>query len=166
MTTVERRLRVLEAKEAIRTCLGRYLDLCDVPGPFPDVAELAELAELFTPRATWRGVGEAYAGKFGSVTGRHKVAAHVASYLPPAEHFRRNAHLLGSEQLRTDGSTGHGQWLMQQLSEYADGTADLLCARLNIDFVVQYDDDGTTALIHRFQTERLFRASLHTRSDG
>lgn len=155
MGELEQRLEILEAKEAIRVCLGRYFDLCDVPGPLRDTSELAE---LFTPGAVWEGIGEAYAGKFGRIEGRDRIATHVAGYLPPSDHFRRNAHLVGSEQLRTDGSSGSGQWLMQQLSEYADGSGDLLCARLRIDFLITRDDVGPTALMRHFRTERLYAA--------
>lgn len=160
MTNVEQRLRVLEAREAVRACLGRYMDLCDVPGPLQDKAELAD---LFTPRAIWEGIGKAYAGKFGRVIGRHKIADHVAGYLPPNDHFRRNAHLLGSEQLSVDGDKCSGQWLMQQLSEYSDGTGDLLCARLTIDFDVSRTESGVLARISHFRTERLYSASLNPR---
>ncbi|MGJ3509874.1 nuclear transport factor 2 family protein [Enemella sp. A6] len=153
MTTLAERVRILEAKDAIRSCLSRYFDLCDVPGPFTDQNQLAE---LFTPRAIWEGLGEAYAGKFGRVTGRRKIAAHVASYLPPIEHFRRNVHLLTSEQLRTDGHTGQGQWLMQQLSTYTDHRDEVMVARLTVDFELA----SGSALISHFRTERLFTADL------
>lgn len=157
LAVIEQRLRVLEAREAIRGCLARYFDLCDVPGPF---TEVSQLAELFTARATWRGIGEAYAGRFGTVTGRHRVAAHVASYLPPEPHFRQNAHLLGGEQLHTDGDTGCGQWLMQQLSRYADSSGELLCARIRADFVIERTAGQAYARIATFSTERLYAASL------
>lgn len=154
------RLAVLEAKEAMRTSLMTYMDLCDVPGPFQSVEELAA---LFTPRAIWEGIGPEYEGKFGRVTGRHKIAEMVASYLPPNRHFDRNAHLVGSECLRVDGSVGRGQWLMQQLSRYdlsENRDDELLCARLTIDFTLSPTDDGCTALIRHFRTQRLFAASL------
>lgn len=157
MSTVAQRLAVLESKEAIRSCLGRYFDLCDVPGP---LRSTDELAELFTPRAIWEGLGEAYAGKFGRVVGRHKVAAHVGSYLPPSDHFKRNVHLLGSEQLHNDAEGGSGQWLMQQLSTYADGSGELLVARLRIDFQVTSQSDQPVARIRHFRTERVYRADL------
>lgn len=160
METLEQRLQRLEAKEAIRACLGRYLDLCDVPGP---LRSTDELAALFTPDAVWEGIGPAYAGKFGRIVGRSRVAEHVAGYLPPSDHFRRNTHLVGSEQLRTDGSTGSGQWLMQQLSQYADGSGDLLCARLRIDFVLSRDEAEPSAAMFHFRTERLFSAQLTPR---
>jgi hypothetical protein len=157
MANIECRLELLEAKEAIRTCLGRYFDLCDVPGP---LRHKSELAALFTPEAVWEGLGEAYAGKFGRITGRHQIAEHVIGYLPPSDHFRRNAHLVGSEQLHSDGHTGSGQWLMQQLSEYADGSGDLLCARLRIDFVIARNDGEVSALMSHFRTERLYSAGV------
>lgn len=160
MRTVEQRLAGLEAREAIRACLHRYMDLCDVPGPLRDVGELAE---LFTPRAIWEGIGEAYAGKFGRVTGRRRIAEHVAGYLPPSEHFRRNVHLVGSEQLTAAEDSGSGQWVMQQLSEYADGSGELLCARLRIDFRLTRDAAVVAQMSH-FRTERLYAAKLNPRT--
>lgn len=161
---LEQRLEVLDATRAVRACLGRYFDLCDVPGPFSDPgtreAALAELADLFTPDASWEGIGPAYAGKFGAIQGRSRVAAHVAAYLPPADHFRSNAHLVGSEQIHIAGDKGHGQWLMQQLSHYADGSADLLCARIRVETVLTRGAAGMTAQMSRFTTERLYAAEL------
>lgn len=158
------RLHTLEAQEAMRHTMARYLDLCDVPSAAADPETvLAELAQLFTPRAIWEGIGPEYTGKFGRTTGRHQVARKVGGYLPPNRHFARNAHLLGSEQLRVDGDRGHGQWLMQQLSSYDPSVGspdDLLCARLTIDFDLSASETGCTALIRHFRTQRLFAAAL------
>lgn len=161
-TALATRLAVLEAQDAMRRTLMRYMDLCDVPGP---LTSLDELAELFTPRAVWEGIGPEYEGTFGRVVGRRKVAEKVGSYLPPHPHFARNAHLVGSEQLAVDpsGDRGRGQWLMQQLSRYdaEAGRADeLICARLRVDFALTPSDTGCTALIHHFRTQRMFAAPL------
>lgn len=160
------RLRIHEAKDAMRATLMRYMDLCDVPGPLTD---LDQIAELFTPRAIWEGVGPEYEGKFGRITGRRKIAEMVGGYLPPHEHFQRNAHLVGSEQLSVTADRGQGQWLMQQLSTYHPSLRqpdDLLCARLRIDFDLTHHaepaSDGAwcTARIRHFRTQRLFAAPL------
>ncbi len=49
---------------------------------------------------------------------------------------------------------------MQQLSHYADGSADLLCARIRAELVIDRTDAGPVARISRFTTERLFAAEL------
>lgn len=158
------RVAVWEAKEAMRATLMRYLDLCDVPGP---LTSPHDLGELFTPRAVWEGIGPEYAATFGRVTGRKKIAEKVAAYLPPNEHFERNAHLAGSEQLTVTGARGQGQWLMQQLSHYTepDQPSEAICARLTVDFDLDRtpaEDTGPscTALIRHFRTQRLFAAPL------
>ncbi|MFD6856114.1 nuclear transport factor 2 family protein [Rhodococcus sp. NPDC060090] len=156
MSDVEKRLAALEAKDAVRDCLTRYMDLCDVPGPLDDVAQIGL---LFTADATWEGVGPEYAGKFGIARGRDEVVALVSRYLPPTDHFVRNAHLLGSEQIRLEGNAARGRWIMQQLSLYTNGTAELLCARLEIDFEIERLPH-TTARMHRFRTQRLFATPL------
>ncbi|MCK0090552.1 nuclear transport factor 2 family protein [Rhodococcus sp. F64268] len=158
MTALERRLAVLEAKDAVRDCLTRYMDLCDVPGPLESTDEIGL---LFTAEATWEGVGPEYAGKFGIARGRAEVVALVSRYLPPAKHFVRNAHLLGSEQIQVDGDGVRGRWIMQQLSLYADGTAELLCARLEIDFEIE-QLPHPTARMSRFRTQRMFATPLPT----
>ena len=157
---LQRRIDVLEAKDAMRATLMRYMDLCDVPGP---LRSTDQLAELFTPQAVWEGIGPEYEGKFGRVTGRHQIAEMVAGYLPPAVHFERNAHLVGSEQLEASGVSGRGQWIMQQLSHYDASLGklpDLLCARLTIDFAITRDAESCTALIRHFRTRRMFAAPL------
>lgn len=157
MTAVSDRLAFLEAKDAVHDCVTRYLDLCDVPGP---LETQGQIGQLFTTDATWEGVGPEYAGKFGIGRGRDEITALVTRYLPPATHFVRNVHLLGSEQIRIDDDDARGCWIMQQLSLYADGTAELSCARLEIDFEVQYMRDTTTARMRRFRTQRMFATPL------
>lgn len=156
MTDLEQRLAVLETKDAVRNCLTRYMDLCDVPGPLESAEQIGD---LFTADATWEGVGPEYAGKFGIARGRGEVVALVSQYLPPAEHFVRNAHLLGSEQIRVDGNSAQGRWIMQQLSLYTEGTAELLCARIEIDFEVEHQPHPT-ARMRRFRTRRMFATPI------
>ncbi|MCB8908535.1 nuclear transport factor 2 family protein [Rhodococcus sp. D-6] len=156
MTDMSDRLSALEVKDAARSCLMRYMDLCDVPG---SLEHPEQIGSLFTGDATWEGIGSEYTDKFGIAHGREDIVALVSRYLPPAEHFVRNTHLLGSERIRAERDTAHGRWIMQQLSLYTDGTAELLCARLEIDFEITRSAD-ITARIHRFRTQRMFAAPL------
>ncbi|MEA5155289.1 nuclear transport factor 2 family protein [Raineyella sp.] len=155
MATLETRLARLEAIAAATSCLTRYLDLCDVPGPLTD---LDRIGALFTPDAIWEGLGPEYAGTYGRAEGREAVQALVGSYLPPADHFVRNAHLLGTGQVDPVGrERAEGRWLMQQLSLHPDGRAELRCARLRISFALTAErHQPPTALMHHFTTERLF----------
>lgn len=146
---LSRRLTGQEHREAARLTMARYMDLCDVPRPnTPD----QELAALFTPDAVWEGIGAEYSGKFGRVRGREAILTMLKSFLPPSPHFRTNIHVLGEGKLVVSDAGTTGQWIMQQISEYDDGSRELIIARLNVDFVVE---DGA-ALISHFQTEKLF----------
>jgi hypothetical protein len=134
--------------------MARYMDLCDVPRA---LVEVSELARLFTVDAIWEGVGSTTAQTFGQHRGREAVAAFVGGYLPPSDHFRLNLHYLTSESIQVDGSTAQGQWIMQQISTYADGRSELFGTRLNIDFRCV---DGTWLIAH-FRTQRLFNTELN-----
>jgi len=153
VTGLEARLRVLEAADSVRWVMARYFQLCDVPNPGPD---LDELGSLFAPDAVWEGTGRDYADTFGRHAGRQAIVAMLAGYLPPSGHFNANAHVLGEGCINATGSTASGTWIMQQLSTYADGSRELLAARLAVDFAL----DGALATISRFRTERLFAAPL------
>ncbi|WP_435199193.1 nuclear transport factor 2 family protein [Janibacter sp. GS2] len=158
MATLETRLAVLEARDAVTSCLNRYLDLCDVPGPLqsPD-----QIGELFTENAVWEGIGSAHASRFGAQQGRAAIQEMVSGFLPPVEHFRRNSHHLATGHIETQGDTASGRWLMIQLSGYTDGTADLLAARLTVDFHLHPRTDvGPRVLISHFRTERMFDAKV------
>lgn len=133
--------------------LIRYLELCDVPRP-PDAT--GRLADLFTQDAVWEGVGPLYAAKFGRTTGARSIAEMVAAHLPPNPHFRANVHLLHPGTTTVNGGGVRGRWLMQQLSRYASGAAELVVARLEVDFRI----DGDTARIGHFRTERVFTTAL------
>ncbi|NWC96859.1 MULTISPECIES: nuclear transport factor 2 family protein [unclassified Pseudomonas] len=147
------RLETLEGESQVRRLMARYMDLCDVPRAATNVRELAE---LFTVDAVWEGIGTRTAQTFGQHRGRDAVAAFVGSYLPPSEHFALNLHYLTSESIRVDGSTAAGQWIMQQISTYADQRSELFGTRLNIDF---RRVDGTWLIAH-FRTQRLFNTVL------
>ncbi|MBK5437005.1 nuclear transport factor 2 family protein [Pseudomonas sp. TH32] len=147
------RLETLEGESQVRRLMARYMDLCDVPRAATNVRELAG---LFTVDAVWEGIGTATAQTFGQHRGRDAVAAFVGSYLPPSEHFALNLHYLTSESIQVDGSTAKGQWIMQQISTYADQRSELFGTRLNIDF---RRVDGTWLIAH-FRTQRLFNTVL------
>ena len=148
------RLQTLEGESAVRRLMARYMDLCDVPRA---LVEVSELARLFTVDAIWEGVGSTTAQTFGQHRGREAVAAFVGGYLPPSDHFRLNLHYLTSESIQVDGSTAQGQWIMQQISTYADGRNELFGTRLNIDFRCV---DGTWLIAH-LRTQRLFNTELN-----
>ncbi|QJI37189.1 nuclear transport factor 2 family protein [Pseudomonas sp. ADAK13] len=143
------RLETLEGESQVRRLMARYMDLCDVPRAAMNVRELAG---LFSVDAVWEGIGTTTVQTFGQHRGRDAVAAFVGSYLPPSEHFALNLHYLTSESIQVDGSTAAGQWIMQQISTYADQRSELFGTRLNIDF---RRVDGTWLIAH-FRTQRLF----------
>lgn len=147
------RLATLEGESQVRRLMARYMDLCDVPRA---LAQVRELAELFSEDAIWEGVGSQTAQTFGQHQGREAIAAFVGGYLPPSEHFRLNLHYLTSESIVVDGSTARGQWIMQQICTYADGRSELFGTRLNVDFRCV---DGAWLIAH-FRTQRLFNTGL------
>ncbi|WP_010173604.1 nuclear transport factor 2 family protein [Pseudomonas sp. PAMC 25886] len=147
------RLETLEGESQVRRLMARYMDLCDVPRAAMNVRELAG---LFSVDAVWEGIGTTTVQTFGQHWGRDAVAAFVGSYLPPSEHFALNLHYLTSESIQVDGSTAAGQWIMQQISTYADQRSELFGTRLNIDF---RRVDGTWLIAH-FRTQRLFNTVL------
>ena len=147
------RLETLEGESQVRRLMARYMDLCDVPRA---ETQVSELAQLFTVDAIWEGVGSQTAQTFGQHRGRDAVAAFVGGYLPPSDHFRLNLHYLTSESIVVDGSGAQGQWIMQQISTYADGRNELFGTRLNIDF---RRVDGAWLMAH-FRTQRLFNTEL------
>ena len=151
---VLQRLATLEGESAVRRLMAHYMDLCDVPRAPTSVSELAR---LFTVDAIWEGVGSVTAQTFGQHRGREAVAAFVGGYLPPSDHFRLNLHYLTSESIVVDGEGAQGQWIMQQISTYADGRNELFGTRLNIDFSCV---DGVWLIAH-FRTQRLFNKELN-----
>jgi hypothetical protein len=159
------RLAVLEAEHAIRRTMMRYMALCDVPsGGEPSET----LAELFSADAIWQGVGPEYAEKFGALTGREAIVTMLARYLPPTPHFSVNAHFMASETIDVDATATHatGRWIMLQASGYLSGEAELVSARLEVDFVPA--DDRKRWLIRHLRTQRLFDApsEVHPSSTG
>lgn len=154
---LQQRLDQQHAHQQVRNLLARYMQWCDVPLLAPPASSLAvELGQLFCEDARWEGLGRQYQQKFGQLQGRAAIVAMLLEYLPPAPHFARNAHLLSSEHLVVDGQQAAGQWLMQQVSTYADGRSELIIARLQLDFRLEHEQWR----IHHFRTERLFDSPL------
>ncbi|MCP1519162.1 hypothetical protein J2Y74_003472 [Pseudomonas migulae] len=153
------RLATLEGESQVRRLMARYMDLCDVPRA---ITHVSELAQLFCIDAVWEGVGSVTAQTFGQHRGREAIAAFVGGYLPPSEHFHLNLHYLTSESILVDGNSAQGQWIMQQVSTYADGRSELFGTRLNIDFRCV---EGVWLIAH-FRTQRLFNTDLFTSESG
>ncbi|MFM0009818.1 nuclear transport factor 2 family protein [Paraburkholderia sediminicola] len=147
------RLAALEAESAVRRTMARYMALCDVPS---GVLEGETLSALFTVDAIWEGIGPQYASKFGHLTGHAEILAMLTRYLPPSPHFSVNVHFLTSETIEVQGATAKGRWIMLQASGYVDAQAELIAARLEVDFARA--GNARDWLITHFRTERLFDA--------
>jgi hypothetical protein len=150
------RLAALEAESAVRRTMARYMALCDVPS---GALEGETLAALFAADAIWEGIGPQYASKFGRLTGHTEILAMLTRYLPPSPHFSVNVHFLTSETIEVRGATAKGRWIMLQASGYVDTQAELISARLEVDFADA--GNGRDWLITHFRTERLFDAPWH-----
>lgn len=155
--TIIGRLRALEAQNAVRKTIARYMALCDVPARG---LEGESLAALFSDDAVWEGIGPQYADKFGRLQRPADIVAMLQRYLPPTPHFATNVHFLTSEHIDVNGETAKGRWIMLQASGYVDAKAELIAARLEVDFVPSPHDDSIW-LIRHFRTERLFDAPWH-----
>jgi len=147
------RVTSLEAENAVRKTIARYMALCDVPSGTLDGETLAA---LFTQDAIWEGIGPQYTQKFGHLRGHEAILAMLQRYLPPVPHFATNVHFLTSETIEVDGARAKGRWIMLQASGYVDARAELIAARLEIDFMPA--QNGRNWLIQHFRTERLFDA--------
>jgi hypothetical protein len=159
-TTIERleaRVRALEAQNAVRKTIARYMALCDVP---TRALEDESLAALFCDDAVWEGIGRQYANKFGRLHGPADIVEMLQRYLPPTPHFAANVHFLTSEHIDVRGDTAKGRWIMLQASGYVDAKAELISARLEVDFAPSPHDEHVW-LIRHFRTERLFDAPWH-----
>lgn len=151
------RLIALEAQNSVRKTIARYMALCDVP---MQAVDGESLAALFAEDAVWEGIGRQYADKFGRLQGHAQIVAMLQRYLPPTPHFSTNVHFLTSEHIEVDrdADKARGRWIMLQASGYIDGKAELIAARLEVDFMPSPRDQGLTWLIQHFRTERLFDA--------
>lgn len=153
LATLEARIAGLEAERAIRKTFTRYMALCDVPA---SALESESLGALFAEDAIWEGVGTHYAQTFGRSVGRATIVAMLSQYLPPTPHFTTNVHFVTSETIHVDGARATGRWIMMQASGYVDGRAELIGARLEVDFAPAAN--GQDWLIVHFRTERMFDA--------
>jgi ketosteroid isomerase-like protein len=153
IAALEARLADLEAERAVRRTFTRYMALCDVPAT---VLDGESLGALFTDDAIWEGVGTHYAQTFGRSLGRAQIVAMLSRYLPPTPHFSTNVHFVTSETIDVNGQQATGRWIMMQASGYVDGSAELIGARLVVDFTPSAN--GTDWLIAHFRTERMFDA--------
>ncbi|SAK74892.1 SnoaL-like domain protein [Caballeronia glebae] len=157
-TTIEAllaRIEMLEAQNEVRQSIARYMALCDVPcAPL----EGESLAALFTDDAVWEGIGPQYAQKFGRLQGRAAIVDMLQQYLPPSPHFATNVHFLTSEHINVHGDFARGRWIMVQASGYVDAKAEIIAARLEVDFASSLCQGKHAWLIRHFRTERLFDA--------
>jgi len=147
--TLEARLRQLESEHAVRTCMNRYMVLCDA---LDARTPLEELAGLFTTDAIWEGKGAKYAKSFGGYRGREAIRAMFAGYMTEPAHFALNVHFLCSELIRVEDDEASGSWVMLQTSTFASGASHLNAARLTVRF---REEEGAWRMAH-FQTENLF----------
>ena len=77
----------------------------------------------------------------------------LTRYLPPSPHFTVNVHFLTSEtiEVRNRRDRAKGRWIMLQASGYVDGKAELISARLEVDFVpaARWRATGSSAISAR-----------------
>lgn len=153
---LSRRLARLEAEQAVRRVMTRYMRLCDQPDcGFP----IADLGALFTTDAIWEGGGSTYGAAFGQHKGRAAIMEFIESFRHPKSHFTLNVHFLTSEDILVGNGvasddTAEGSWIMLQLSTYADGHSSVLSARITARFAIE---DAAWRIAH-FRTENLFNA--------
>ncbi|UFH51026.1 nuclear transport factor 2 family protein [Pseudomonas sp. KNUC1026] len=146
---LQQRLHDLEAQQAARACMNRYMALCD---QLNAGTPLDELAQLFTHNAVWEGKGARYAGSFGGYRGREAIAQMFATYMTEPAHFALNVHFLTSELIEVDGERVTGSWIMLQASTFASGASHMNAARLSVAFAFE---EQRWRIAH-FQTENLF----------
>lgn len=152
------RLERLETESAIRNIMARYMSLCD---RLDESTPMDELAALFTRDAVWTGKGRRYQAAFGEHCGRAAIAEMLGTYRGPPPHFAFNAHFLTSESINATSTPVVGTWLMLQTSTYADGTSDLRCARLNVQFAFE----DARWRIRRFETENIIARPIDRWND-
>lgn len=144
------RLEQLEAHNAIRNCLNRYMEICDELNP---KTNLDELMGLFDAECIWEGIGEKYAKSFGRYDSWQAIYNMFKSYTQTEGHFVMNAHFVSSEQIEVQQQYATATWLMLQTSTFRDGRSHLNSAKLNVKFAQQ--TDGSWKIKH-FQTQNIF----------
>lgn len=150
LAAVLQRLAQLEATNAVRNAINRYMEICDGLSAQTD---LDELMALFDEDSVWEGIGEKYAASFGRYEGRDAIRQMFATYTAQDSHFAINAHFVSSEQIQVQAEHAQATWLMLQTSTFRDGRSHLNGAKLRVGFTQQAD--GTWKIKH-FQTENLF----------
>ena len=150
LAAVLQRLAQLEATNAVRNAINRYMEICDGLSAQTD---LDELMALFDEDSVWEGIGEKYAASFGRYEGHDAIRQMFATYTTQDSHFAINAHFVSSEQIQVQAEHAQATWLMLQTSTFRDGRSHLNGAKLRVGFTQQAD--GTWKIKH-FQTENLF----------
>lgn len=113
LAELERRLRVLEDREAITQLKYQYADACD-RGYDSDT-----LADLFTVDAIWEG------DLFGRYEGREAIREFfrgVSADIPFACHYMMNPII------SVDGDDATGEWYLFQTSTFTEGNTPILGA--------------------------------------
>jgi ketosteroid isomerase-like protein len=151
LARLEARLQCFEDAEAIRTCVTRYMTLCD---SLDAASPLDLLLDCFTEDAVWTGMGARYGASFGAHQGREALGAMFRTYMRTPAHFALNVHFLCNEQVRATGlDQAVAQWVMLQTSTFSSGASHLNAARLNLQMARCADGRWRIA---RFETENLF----------
>ncbi|EPF71561.1 nuclear transport factor 2 family protein [Acinetobacter rudis] len=144
------RVQRLEAEQAIRNCINRYMQICDSLNAHTD---LNELMALFDQDSIWEGIGEKYAQSFGRYDSWQAIFEMFKSYTRAESHFQMNAHFVSSEQIYVEDDQAKASWLMLQTSTFQDNRSHLNAAKLTVKFKRQ--TEGGWKIKH-FQTENIF----------
>lgn len=155
VSSLSKKVWCLEQEKAVRQCMLRYMELCDVLTVGFDVSILMD---LFHDDAVWEGVGKRYAKTFGAYRGKEMIANMFKKYTLPPAHFALNAHFLTNEHIEIEGEQAKGQWLLLQTATFHDGKSQLSSARLTVTF--SYHNEQWK--IQHFQTESLFNRPVDT----
>lgn len=151
LTAVIARIERLEAQNAIRNCIHRYMEICDHLSAETDVNLLME---LFDANSIWEGIGEKYATTLGCYTSWQAIQEMFLSYTQGQAHFVLNAHFVNSEQIDFESNeVAKGTWMMLQCSSFHSDRHYLNAAKLRVEFKKQADASWK---IKHFQTENVF----------
>lgn len=153
-------LQHLVDEAELRRLMARYMRLCDVPLPDPDLSEpqrVAALADLFCEDGVWEGVGDALGARFGRRHGRAEIEAHFRRFFIEAQpRLVFNCHFLTSEHLEAGPDGAEGLWVQFQPWVFDDGQALLKSSRLRC----RFRREGSRWRIRHYRTESLFVAPL------
>jgi len=141
------RVERLEQREAVSAVVDEYFSRCDALTPDSD---LEALGSLFTRDAVWRGSGSRYGTSFGEHCGRAAIIRFLGGYAS-SQFFTANVHLLANESVTITGGDAKARWQMVQMPSFADGSAWLLVAAIEVELVRTND----RWLIARFTTRNL-----------